>query len=80
MLKFVMLCAMLDGPLQGALPCLPFDTVEQCRAVESELLTQFVEFSTCAVVEIFIPSATGSAAPEMSPLPPVKMPRGSKSA
>ena len=80
MLKFAMLCAMLDGPMQGALPCVPFRTIEQCRAVESALLTQFVGFSTCTVMEIFIPSDSGSAAPETSPVPTAKRPRGAKSA
>ncbi len=78
MIQFAMLCAMLEGPFQGALPCIPFDTMAQCIEAEGDLVTGFVDFSTCSIMEVFVPSKSNSTAPEMSPLPIVKSLRGAR--
>ena len=78
MIEFVMLCAMLEGPFQGALPCIPFDTMTQCIEAEGGLVPGFVDFSTCSVMEVFVPNNANSTAPEMSPLPAVKSLRGAR--
>ena len=80
MMKFVMLCTLLDGPLSGDLPCLPFQTMPLCLAAEASLAASLVNVSTCTNVEIFNPSPNDATAPEMAPLPNPRPLKGERSA